>query len=275
MRKSPLITTRLVFKEYLMLKRVKPFVALMAGVALCGAVFAHGDKHHHHTPSTNGVIGEIKSEQKDWGIAGKAMAVKRDIDVTMGDDMRFQPSKLEVKQGETIRFRVKNKGRLLHEFVIGTPEENAKHAELMMKFPGMEHDEPHMVHVKAGETGDIIWTFNRAGTFQFACLIAGHFQAGMVGTITVSASQGGAKEAKKTTVAVELADGEIRRINKSAGTITLKHGDIPSIQMPPMTMVFGVAEKAMLEGLKEGDKVRFNVKQDSSNYTVTEIQKAQ
>ena len=79
----------------------------------------------------------------------------------------------------------------------------------------------------------------------------------------------------KGAVQAEMADGEIRKINKNTGKITVKHGEIKSVEMPPMTMVFGVADKAMLEGLKEGDKVKFNVKQEGSNYTVTEIKKAQ
>ena len=83
-------------------------------------------------------------------------------------------------------------------------------------------------------------------------------------------------EAKaKAASQAEMVDGEIRKINKNTGKITVKHGEIKSVEMPPMTMVFGVADKAMLEGLKEGDKVKFNVKQEGSNYTVTEIKKAQ
>jgi uncharacterized cupredoxin-like copper-binding protein len=151
--------------------------ALLAGVG--NVAWAHGEKKH----ATAAVV----KEQKDWGIAGDAGKVVRTIDVSMGDDMRFKPGKLEVNEGETIRFRVKNTGKLLHEFVIGTKAENAKHAELMLKFPAMEHDEPYMAHVDPGKTGEIVWTFNRAGEFEFACLIAGHFQAGMVGTITVAA----------------------------------------------------------------------------------------
>jgi uncharacterized cupredoxin-like copper-binding protein len=152
--------------------------ALIAGVG--NTAFAHGEKKYSSAP--------VVKEQKEWGIAGDAAAVNRTIDVNMGDDMRFKPGKLEIKKGETIRFRVKNTGALLHEFVIGTKAENAKHAELMMRFPGMEHDEPYMAHVDAGKTGEIVWTFNRTGNFEFACLIAGHFQAGMVGTITVVAN---------------------------------------------------------------------------------------
>jgi len=84
----------------------------------------------------------------------------------------------------------------------------------------------------------------------------------------------GAKEAKASAASAEMADGEIRKINKNTGKITVKHGEIKSVEMPPMTMVFGVSDKAMLEGLKEGDKVKFDVKQEGSNYTVTEIKKA-
>jgi uncharacterized cupredoxin-like copper-binding protein len=71
--------------------------------------------------------------------------------------------------------------------VLGTRKELDEHAALMMKFPGMEHDEPYMAHVPPARPAEIIWTFNRAGEFDFACLIAGHYQAGMVGKITVAA----------------------------------------------------------------------------------------
>lgn len=87
-------------------------------------------------------------------------------------------------------------------------------------------------------------------------------------------TQAEAKAREKAASQAELADGEIRKINKNTGKITVKHGEIKSVEMPPMTMVFGVSDKAMLEGLKEGDKVKFNVKQVGSNYTVTEIKKA-
>ena len=79
----------------------------------------------------------------------------------------------------------------------------------------------------------------------------------------------------KVAAKAELADGEIRKINKATGKITVKHGEIKSVDMPPMTMVFGVSDKAMLDGLSEGDKVKFTVKQEGSNYTVTEIRRAQ
>ncbi len=147
---------------------------------LAPTTHAHTDKPH--APKT----GPVFKEQKDWGIAGDANKARRSIEVRMADNMRFTPGRIEVRQGETVKFVVRNTGKVMHEFVIGTEAENAQHAELMVKFPTMEHDEPYMAHVPPGKTGEIVWTFNRAGQFEFACLIAGHYQAGMVGTIMVA-----------------------------------------------------------------------------------------
>ncbi|GAA4417760.1 hypothetical protein GCM10023090_01790 [Acidovorax lacteus] len=124
-------------------------------------------------------------EQKDWGIAGEASAVRRTITVRMTDDMKFAPATITVTEGETLRIRAVNAGQVLHEIVLGTQAELDAHAELMRKHPNMEHDEPYMAHVEAGQRGDIVWQFNRPGTFAFACLIPGHYEAGMRGTITV------------------------------------------------------------------------------------------
>jgi uncharacterized cupredoxin-like copper-binding protein len=154
--------------------------SLSAAATLVSIAFAHGKEDHSKK------TGPVKKEQKDWGIAGEAKMAKRTIAIGMADNMRFTPDKLDVKLGETIRFQAKNSGKVMHEFVIGTKKENDKHAELMIKFPTMEHDEPYMAHVAPGKTGEIIWTFNRAGQFDFACLIAGHYQAGMIGKITVA-----------------------------------------------------------------------------------------
>jgi uncharacterized cupredoxin-like copper-binding protein len=131
--------------------------------------------------------GPVKKEQTDWGIAGDAKAAKRTVQISMLDSMRFSPDTITAKLGETIRFTMKNPGALGHELVIGTQAALDEHAALMVKFPGMEHDEPYMAHVGAGHHGSIVWTFNRPGSFAFACLIPGHYQAGMVGKITVAA----------------------------------------------------------------------------------------
>lgn len=146
-----------------------------------GLARAHGNEDHPKKLAT------LRKEQKDWGIAGDPKAVRRRIEVRMDDNMRFTPERLDFRLGDTVQFRVRNAGKVMHEFVIGTRVENAKHAELMLKFPNMEHDEPHMAHVPPGKSAEIVWTFNRAGTFEFACLIGGHYASGMVGSITVRA----------------------------------------------------------------------------------------
>lgn len=162
--------------------------ALLATPLLIGAPLAHAHAEKKHAPAANAV-----AEQTAWGIAGNPAQAKRTITLDMTDAMRFTPDAISVQEGETVRFVVRNKGRMLHEMVIGTPTELAKHAAMMAKFPNMEHDAPYMVHVDPGKAGEIVWTFNRAGSFEFACLIAGHYEAGMRGTITVTPKQGAAK----------------------------------------------------------------------------------
>ena len=163
-----------------MKRHLTVFIATLLS-AFIGQVYAHGDDHGKKIPAA------VKKEQKPWGIAGDAKAAKRTVTIVMTDIMRFTPDKMDVKKGETIKIVLKNEGKMLHEFVIGTKKELEEHAALMVKFPTMEHEEPYMAHVPVGKTGEIIWTFNRAGDFDFACLIAGHYQAGMVGKISVAA----------------------------------------------------------------------------------------
>ena len=156
----------------------------LLAVLITGAstlAFAHSDAAHAKK------AGPVKKEQKEWGIAGEAKAVTRTITFNMSDNMRFTPDKIDVKQGDTIKFVIKNTGKVMHEMVLGNKKDLDEHAALMLKFPGMEHEEPYMAHVGPGKTGQIIWTFNKAGNFDFACLVAGHYQAGMVGKITVAA----------------------------------------------------------------------------------------
>jgi uncharacterized cupredoxin-like copper-binding protein len=155
--------------------------AALAGLlAVSGLALAHGEEH-----SKKPMV--VKKEQKPWGIAGDAKRATRTIEVRMSDTMRFTPDRIDVKQGETIRFVHKNDGKVMHEFVLGTKKELDEHAALMTKFPDMEHDEPYMSHVAPSKTGEVVWTFNRSGEFLFACLIPGHYEAGMIGTVKVAA----------------------------------------------------------------------------------------
>ena len=119
------------------------------------------------------------------GNPGNSAQVSRTIEVTM-EDNRFKPSEINVKQGETIKFMLKNTGKKKHEMVIGTPEELDKHAKMMKKFLDMEHSEPNMITVDPGKTGELIWQFTEAGTVNFECTLPGHFKE-MRGTVLVEA----------------------------------------------------------------------------------------
>ena len=157
------------------------FMAACGLSMLATAAFPHDHKGHAAEAAT------AQKEQKPWGIAGDGKSVTRTVTIAMADTMRFTPDKLSFKQGETVRFVIRNDGKLLHELVIGTKAEFDAHAAMMARHPGMSHEAPYMAHVPAGKSGSLVWTFNRAGEFDFACLVAGHYQAGMVGKITVAA----------------------------------------------------------------------------------------
>ena len=144
------------------------------------SVMAHGKKKDS-VESESVEFGE----QLDFGRVGKSAETVREVVVEMTDRFRFKPSKLTVKRGETVRLVFRNGGALLHEWIIGMPEEIKKHAALMRRFPNMEHDDPHNVHVPPGEQRELVWQFNRSGTFEFACLLPGHFEAGMKGIVEV------------------------------------------------------------------------------------------
>jgi uncharacterized cupredoxin-like copper-binding protein len=162
------------------------FTLLLAVFLAVPLAHAHGEKKH--VP-----VVEALAEQTAWGTAGEPAQVTRTITIAMTGALRFSPGSLTVQEGETVRFIAQNADRMLHEMVIGTPDALAKHAAMMARFPNMEHNEAYMVHVDPGKSGEIVWHFNRAGSFEFACLLAGHYQAGMRGTITVTPRQGAEK----------------------------------------------------------------------------------
>ena len=161
--------------------KLKTIYLTCIGLAMQANLWAHGVKH-----GTHDATGPYPVVQQAFGIAGNPKKLSRTIMLDMDDTMRFTPSEVRVKEGDTIRFVLRNKGKILHEWVLGTDKELAEHAAMMKKMPDMKHDEVHMVHVQPGETEEIVWHFNRTGTFKFACLMPGHFEAGMIGTVTVS-----------------------------------------------------------------------------------------
>ncbi|CEG09229.1 plastocyanin [Afipia felis] len=99
--------------------------------------------------------------------------------------MTFIPAKIEVKKGEQVKFMLRNNGELEHEFILATTAENLKHAEAMKKNPNMEHDDPNGIRLAPKKTGEIVWKFTKSGTFEYSCLIPGHREAGMIGTVVV------------------------------------------------------------------------------------------
>ena len=122
------------------------------------------------------------------GEPGDPKKPARVVLITMREEpgkMMFIPNKVEVKKGEQIRFMLRNSGALEHEFMLATAAENAKHAEQMKKNPEMEHDDPNGKRLKPNGTAEIVWKFSKAGEFQFGCLIPGHPEAGMLGTVIV------------------------------------------------------------------------------------------
>lgn len=122
------------------------------------------------------------------GVPGDPKKPARSVEISMreGDGkMYFNHAHVEVRRGEQIRFVLKNVGALDHEFVLATKAENEKHALEMMKNPDMEHDDPNASRVAPGHRGEIVWRFTKVGTFEFGCLIPGHREAGMIGTVVV------------------------------------------------------------------------------------------
>ncbi len=151
--------------------------SLVAALAMSGAAFAagsHSGGHGHADEET--AIGKPRVASK----------VTRTITIEMRDTMTYSPAEIQAKQGETIRFVVKNVGKVKHELSLGTEKELLEHLEQMKKFPDMEHDEPSKVTLAPGKSGTIIWQFTKAGNVNFACLMPGHYEAGMKGMVKVA-----------------------------------------------------------------------------------------
>jgi len=161
------------------MKTRSAFIAALI-FATAPAAWAHNEAKHPSAANKG-----LSIEEKAFGREGDPKKAVRTINIDMNDKMRFTPANVSVKQGETIRFVVKNSGKVMHEFVLGTMSELKEHAVLMQKFPGMEHAEPYMAHVAPGKTETIAWQFTKAGNFNFGCLLPGHLEAGMVGSVTV------------------------------------------------------------------------------------------
>jgi uncharacterized cupredoxin-like copper-binding protein len=146
---------------------------LIPGVALAGP----GEKGHSHAHS-----------EFSAGEPGDPKKPARIIQITMNEGdgkMMYLPDRLEIKRGEQVKFVLRNNGALDHEFILASTEENLKHAEEMKKNPEMEHDDPNAKRLAPKKTNEILWKFTKAGQFEYGCLIPGHREAGMTGTVVV------------------------------------------------------------------------------------------
>jgi|UPI00041A960C uncharacterized cupredoxin-like copper-binding protein len=140
------------------------------------------DPGHHQGGHHN------KDETYSAGEPGDPKKPARVVQVTMNETdgkMVFVPEKVDVKKGEQVKFVLRNNGELDHEFILATTAENLKHAEAMKKNPDMEHDDPNGKRLAPKKTGEILWKFDTAGEFEYACLIPGHREGGMVGKVVV------------------------------------------------------------------------------------------
>ena len=145
-------------------------VTVIAAVALTPA--RSHDQAHHRQPYSAGEPGDPKQPARTIEIGMK--------------EMMYEPSRIEVKRGEQIRFVLRNVGKEDHEFLLATTSENLKHAEVMKKHPHMAHDEPNGARVAPKKTAEILWKFTKAGTFEYSCLIPDHREYGMTGVVNVT-----------------------------------------------------------------------------------------
>lgn len=237
-----------------------PILTLIAALAASPAL-ATGTHSGGHGEEAMDMMMDMK--MMAYGKPGKADEVERTIDVTMRetDDggMSYEPSAFSFKQGETIQFNITNKGELEHEFVIDTKEGNVKHKEAMAKM-NMEHDDPNSVRLDPGKSGTVIWAFANAGTFEFACLIPGHYESGMHGPIEVAQA-----ETKHS-----YTKGVVKKIKADSGKVTIIHEELVDLEMPAMTMVFR-AEDDIMTRLSEGQEIEFVAERVNGKLTVTKL----
>jgi uncharacterized cupredoxin-like copper-binding protein len=153
-----------------MIDRIFVRAPLFVVVALVASgVIAHGDEH----------------ADAAYGRPGDPAKAARTVRIDMSDTMRFTPDLIAARKGETLRFVLFNSGKVKHEMVLGSSRELEEHAAMMRKFPEMQHTDPNRLSVDPGKTATLIWQFTRVGTFDFACLQPGHFEAGMRGKVVV------------------------------------------------------------------------------------------
>jgi len=185
--------------------------AVLAGSLLAWQMLTGGDDHDHdhdhgHAPSTQvsqapnsehshdaspppasaaGAASSPSATTSSQAAAPATLAV-RELRIEMDDDMRFSPSALTVVAGEPVKLVVVNRGKLPHELVIGTAAELAEHQREMTSGSAAHHHADSAISVEAGQSRELLRTFDAAGELGIACFQPGHYEAGMKGTLTVS-----------------------------------------------------------------------------------------
>jgi uncharacterized cupredoxin-like copper-binding protein len=135
-----------------------------------------------------GALAHSNGHEFTAGEPGDPTEAARLVEIVMDEGpgrMTYAPDRIEVRKGEQIRFVLKNVGALRHEFLIDTFANNAKHKLEMEKTPDMHHEEANGRHVEPKRTAELVWRFTKSGTFEIACLIPGHYEAGMKGVVVV------------------------------------------------------------------------------------------
>ena len=155
---------------------------LLPGAVLMTVLGVASPAAHAHGPAAQ--PGHYDGHAAALGEPGDSKAATRTMEI-QGAEMKFVPASLTVRRGETVRFLFRNTGQLKHEMMIGTQKELNDHAALMEKHPDMEHDDPNGTQAEPGKSGEFVWKFTKAGQFFFGCLLPGHYQQGMKGTIVV------------------------------------------------------------------------------------------
>lgn len=162
---------------------------LVTGVLVAGGSYGTAQWLQAHPEwAANGGGGHSHGEST--GLV--AQVVSRTVNVHLDDSMRFHPDKIDVQAGETIRFVVHNGGNVPHEFVLGTPKEIADHAELMRQIAAGQavahkHGGGAALSLAPGQMGELVVGFAQVGALEIACLVPGHYEAGMRGSLNVLA----------------------------------------------------------------------------------------
>ncbi|PKR53604.1 cupredoxin domain-containing protein [Thalassospira marina] len=167
---------------------------ISGGIAMISPVAAYADAGHK-----NG------AHAANIGKPGTRAEAKKTVEIIMRDNF-FEPEKVVVKGGETVRFVIRNEGDFVHEFNIGTVAMHAAHQkemELMVEHGvleadrinmqamkmnmgngmSMKHDDPNSALIEPGKTAEIIWTFPASADLEFACNVPGHYESGMMGQV--------------------------------------------------------------------------------------------